>query len=532
MAQTKMPWETLFPKQLKLYNTGIQADTEHVHPKCPPVIVVEGPRKSTKTSGVIHRFLRHVYETPGARAGIVAKRTKDATDGGVWDEILGSPVAAGAIEDWIESGLTEITTKDRDGNPGAITDSKTRTLYFRIRNYWGGESEVRLFPLQFDHQVKEVMRNLRYSCWWFSELSNFKDPNVFRASWMQLRMKHLKPWEHLWIADTNPDEEGTDCWIYKMFIEQRKELFEAMFAAPGTDDVTMSALDQYRKSIRHIQFFLEDNLSMDATDRAIQRANYMDDPGELSREFEGLWVKGHGNKGKHFSDLFSESTHVVGSGEEEIEISQSTQKLFTGWDIGAVSNHASGIMEKRLVNVAEQEISVWNIIASLSKIGEQIDIRDLGVEMLAMMRNLEVHYKRKFEWTHYADDSALTVWRPSANTYDYMIIKAATNDEIELDGVPKPAGSVETRVKLIRKLLRTNRLYVSAKCQDVIDMLNNLHKGPKADEYVAWDKHKHVFDWISYVLFMECYKELEEIASRKRPNAIQRNNSAITVPLG
>lgn len=131
-----LPWETLFPRQVDLFNTGIEDDTLHLHPNCPPAVLVDGPRKSSKTIGVCHRILRHMYETPGARVALIVKTTGSATDGGVWLDLVDI-----IMPQWLEANFGfEYTTFDKDGNAGPKMDSKTRTNYFRIRNAFGGKA--------------------------------------------------------------------------------------------------------------------------------------------------------------------------------------------------------------------------------------------------------------------------------------------------------------------------------------------------------------------------------------------------------
>lgn len=511
-----MPFDTLFPKQIEIYNVGIESQAKINHPNSPASVLVDGPRRSSKTIGVCHRILRHMWETPKARVALVVKTTGSATDGGVWLDLIDIVIPV-----WLEPNFGfEYTTFDRDGNPGPKTDSKTRTIYFRIRNYYGGESELRLIPLEHDHEVKQRFKSGRFSCVWFSELSNFKDPSVFRTTWQQLRMYHLKPWQHLWVGDTNPSDEGEDSWIYQQWYRKRGEMLKQE--------------EELGRSLYHIHVKMSDNLSLTPEMIQVYESLYKDDAGEHAREFEGRWVKGHGNKGKHFADVFFESIHIIGGAKGEgntIEVSPATTDLFTGWDLGGSVNHAAGIIEKRIIRAPDddKEWSVFCILDSLKYVNEQKSIGSLGLEMLEKIRALEKRYGRKFGWTHYSDETAINVFRPSSNSFDYLEIQIATDNEINLEGVPKPANSVQARVRLVRRLLRERRLYVANQCYDVILMFQQLKQGSKQSEYVMWNEHKHVFDWISYVLFMECAAELEEIASR--PSSSQAQVSDLSMEL-
>lgn len=501
----KMPWELLYPKQLQLFNTGLELDCRDIHPSCPPAILCEGPRKTSKSIGCCHRVIRHMVDTVSARAALIVRTTGSATDGGVWNDLTEI-----VLPTWFEANCTEFTSIDRRGNPGPKIDAKTRTIYFKIRNRYGGESELRLIPINHDDEVKPRLRSTRFSCIYFSELSNFHDARVFTGSWEQLRMFHLQPWQHLWLADTNPSDEGKDSWIYKLWFEKKISM--------NTDT---RGGQEFLASLRRLHFALADNLSMTQTEREARLLLYADDEGELQREYYGNWTKGHGYKGKHFADIFSRDVHVIGDEKQSIELDPTTVDLFTGWDIGDV-NHGAGIIERRYVKSADgtTEWSVWSIIDSILHTDEHISIGELGIEMTELMDNLHKQYGRDFRWTHYSDDSALTVYRPSSQSFDYQEIQVATNGRIELEGVSKPANSIRTRVQLVRKLIRMKRLFVSGKCNDVIEMFEGLRKGSTKDQYIEKGSvHKHVFDWISYVLYMELSDEMDHFSRRPAPRA-------------
>lgn len=319
-------------------------------------------------------------------------------------------------------------------------------------------------------------------------------------------MYHLQPWQHLWIGDTNPSDEGEDSWIYNLWYKRRTEILT-------TNDKDKPS-DEFALSLRRITFALTDNLLLTEAERVVLKQLYADDPGESAREYDGLWVKGHGNKGKHFSDLFSHSVHVIGDNENSmIELHSSTETLYSGWDLGSAVNHAAVLMEKRLIRSqdGEREWPVFSVLDELLYTDEQKTTAELGLEMLDKMRAIEDDYGRQFTWVHYSDDTAINVWRPSSGTFDYLEILSVTDNQIRLLGVPKPQGSVQARVRLLRRLLREHRFYVSASCKGVISMIENCKKGSTTRDYVEWNEHKHMFDAVSYVLFMECAADLEQV---------------------
>jgi hypothetical protein len=132
------------------------------------------------------------------------------------------------------------------------------------------------------------------------------------------------------------------------------------------------------------------------------------------------------------------------------------------------------------------------------------------------MRLIEKHIGHPVEWSHYSDESAVLRYRSSSGTIDSAIIRAATDNEIDLVGVPKGPQTVMARVKLIKHLLIKNQLYISAHCSATIQMLNELRKGATGSEYVnRTQRAKHIFDALTYALQMEAADAIQN--PRKSP---------------
>lgn len=506
-------------KELELFNMGIEEDAQKYHPNAPAAILAAGARYTGKTIGVVHRVIRHMFDTAGARVAMFSKTIKVATAGGVWNDVIEG------VDEWIKAGITEYTTTDtKTKTPGPKTDSKTRTIHFKIRNRFGGESQLILFSLDHDDEVKAKLKGTRFSLIWFSEFSLFEDPNIFKVSMMQLRMRHLQPWQHMFIADTNPSEDGEDSWIYKLWYQRRLE---------EADESTR----EFFQSLRLIEFFLEDNPFLTPGQLSWIKSLYKDDIGEYKREVDGKWVKGHGNKDKHFAGLFVPNTHIVGSLDtnstegDQIDVLPSTDTLYTGWDLGSAVNHAAGIFEKRMALIrgfalennqpVERtiEASVWCALDELVSIGEKMQIQEFTREFHQKMRDIELRCGRKFIWQHWSDDTAINVPRASGEGYDALEVKIASNDEIDLVGVQKPKDSVRNRVKILRRLLRENRFFASARCVKIRKMLEDCKKGSKATEFVAWNEDKHVFDMVTYPILMETGEELLEELFKPRASS-------------
>lgn len=471
----------LTPKQVDIFNSQKRA------------LLVSGPRFSGKTWGVLHKVCRHLWDINAARVGLFSKTIKSAKDGGVWEDLLNI-----AIPEWQRSGIGfEFTTVDRNGNPGPRTDNVTKTSYFRIRNRWGTESELKLFSIDYDDDVEHKVKNTRFSMMWFSELSNFRLRKVFDASYVQLRMPHVPEEEHQWIGDTNPDEEGEDHWIYQLWYMERLQ-------KDHPDP-------QFQSELGLTEVLLDHNDRISDSQKNRIKGLYRHDQELYDRYVHGIWVKGHGKKGRHFSEFFRPAIHVLGNASSPnrsdwniVLPSKDCTNLVSGWDLGNV-NHAAIFMEKRLW----QDCWVWLVIDELVHVGEEMIIPDFAMIAQKKIHKLERVIGKKPVWSHWSDDSAFNMFRATSDSYDYLEVQNATGGEIQLEPVRKAQGSIAKRIQVAKKLLHQNRIRVSAHCTETIKMFKNLRRGEKETEVIAKnDPNKHVFDALTYAILMETGMDL------------------------
>lgn len=551
------PWRPkMFAKQFEVFNCSIAPPDGSEELSLPPTLLCSGGRMTGKTIAIVNRILRHLWETPSARAAVFSKTIKVAKDGGIWEDILDG------MREWCAAGLKgkngqpfEYTSVDAKKNPGPRLDSQTRTISFKIRNWHGGESELKLFSLEHDHEVEAKVKSTRFSLMWFSELSLFGDRRVFDVSTLQLRMKHLKPWQHLWIADTNPHEDGEDHWIYKIWwkdriksspqireelskmplervrmlidptkLEQQELALGRKLNSEETFELAYHLKMAWRDSLKLIEIFLNDNTMMDPGYRVKLISQYEDDPGEYARNVEGQWVKGHGNVGKHFADVFFEKLHIIGADDptvgDAIDLPGDTDQLITSWDTGGI-NHSAHLLERRIIS----ERAFWMVHDEHVIIGEQVSTSEFALEMLRKMDGMEAFYRRMFHWTHWSDNSA-DVWRPSGDgTTDAMEIEAATRGRVQLQMVIKPKYSVRARVKMLRFLLKQNRIFIAKRCVRTIEMLYHCSKGKAENEFVLENQYKHPFDSLTYAIYMEAMRDPdpEFYIGGNRPVATRRD---------
>jgi hypothetical protein len=527
----------MFDRQFDIFNASKRS------------ILAAGPRKSGKTWGVLHKLMRHAWETDGARVAMFSKTLKNSKDGGTWDDMHKI-----VIPEWVSSGIVDCngipfgyTTVTAEGHPGPKVDGQTRTPFFRIRNKFGGESEFKLFSLDFDDDIEAKIKEQRFSAIYFSELDKFKSRKVLAIALPQLRMPHLRRDQQFWIADTNPSEDGEDSWIYAVWFLERNMAYSDYVGyakRQGQRPMPEDVFTEFKAGLELIEITPEENVFLDPAEIMELKSTYAYDDDLYARYVEGKWVLGKGAAGRHFSGYFNEKIHVAGdvtseNPEEHITILPDTSsfELITGFDLGE-TNHAAAIIDK----VGHREKAHYRIIDELVTISQEVSIREFTEVFMVMLQKLDklanrinergelVEYRTERNWS---DRSSIEKYSATADTYPHLEVHAASAGRIFLAGVPKGPGSVRQRVRILKRLLAERRFAVSAHCVATIEMLKKLRKGSSELDYVVPDKHKHIFDAITYALLMEMSDDLE--AQADNANLGRRKVEAITtisVPLG
>lgn len=464
---------------------------------------IAGGTVNHNTWAVMHKVVRHLWETPQARVGIFAKTIKNAKEGGVWEDLISY-----AMPEWLEANLEGISPDVHlHYTMEPTVNGATRTSTFKIQNYWGSESEIKLFSLDFDGEVEAKVKGTRFSMLWFSELTNFEDRKVYVVSKQQLRMPHLRDDQHMWIADTNPSDEGEDSWIYQIWYKERTQ---SEFPEWVVTEEDRKAFLNAQRELQLVEIMLDDNEFISEQRKMEIKADHAYDKDLYDRSVLGKWVAG-GTKNRLLASYFKPNIHVSGDAssvrEDEWEValpSEGCFELVTGWDLGDTS-HSAHILEKTLVG----DKAIWTILDELVVVEEQMSIEEfVGLFMQKMKwvtdaAAFAAGKVRQIAWRHYSDDS-INRYRSAVDDLDRNLVFKASKGTIELMGVPKPDGSVMSRVSLARRLLYEQRLRVSAQCLATIEMFKRLKKGSKKSEPVMRDVHKHPFDSVTYPIIMEC----------------------------
>ena len=519
----------LFGKQWDVFNNDVR------------ITLVNGNRLAAKTIGCQHRIMRHLWEVPNAHFAMIAKSIKVAKDGGTW-QVLTTDI----LNEWLEGDLVTAdgedfccTTVDKEGNPIVKTDGNTRTQWFGIRNKWGGESVCKLYSVHEDGEIFNICKNKFFTGVFFVEFSAFQDQNIMATTLLALRPTPTQAkavWKSKvrfeWLADTNPcEKKGADHWIFREFYTYRNnprlaaEAQAERIGKVATPKDVQKKIDYY-SNMRVIEMRNDENPHVTEEQRIELENSTAHDPLLYDSHFLGEWTDRGSKMGRLFSDLFAEEVHVIGSQEEpRIAVQETSYNLITGWDLGQ-TNHAAVVVEKwhRLNRKTNQEESCFSVLDELVYIDQEVTLTDFTLEFLEIISNIEHSEGKHFELQNWADSSALDMWRPNTGTYDYMEVLAASDQRLNLEGVEKPANSVQTRIRFVRRLLKEGRIFISWKCENTINMLKNIKRGKtKKEPIVRYKGYIHVFDALSYILLKELSGDFLLADTKYRPRGMQED---------
>lgn len=494
-------------------------------------LLLAGARLSGKTWSGLHRLVRHLYDTPNASAAMFAATIKVAKEGGTWSDLHRY-----TMPEWIAAGIGfNYTSVDSNGQPGWKTVGDTRTPYFSIRNRYGGQSECRLFSLDAARDVASKVKSMSFSCIYFCELMNFDDADedqiVLQATQLCLRGPGLRYEDRQWIADTNPSKRGPDSWIYKYWYAEPAENYETYcerFKELHADPLPANDWSARMAERQVIEMLPEDNMRLDPRQLSELRNSCLYDPGLFARDVLSKWVWGDGDKSRHFRSFFKPDLHVWGSiefvNEDDYEVIKphpGSVELVIGMDPGD-NNHAAVIID-RVYQGGQQCFNVLDELESVGKGGsiqefmkdasqrdaQWVSLEDFSIAFMDIIGAIETDAGRAFNLENcYSDSSALEKYSATGNTFPALEIMAGSKGRLVPIGVPKPDGSKVARVNLVKKLLATGRLRISAQCVGVLRMLRDLKKGAGRLNFIVEDENKHIFDALSYPLIVLCAEEI------------------------
>lgn len=460
-------------------------------------LLVEGPRKSGKTFGILHKVIRHNFDLKAAMFAIVCKTIKNAKSAGVW------VLLTRMLQLW-EAGCPGFRVVE-----GPKTTGDSKMSFVRIRNRHGRISEIQCHSLEHSAEVEAKFKGPAYSGFWLSELDQYCNEHAFDIFCDALRMwPDVTYDEHQIICDCNPPDTGTENWIHDKWFKFGE--------GQPKDDESESERD-LRNSLKRISVNLDDNPQLDARERRDLEARYRKRKTLYNRFVLGIWEQDITDG--HFSDVWDEGVHVVGStsGERsEWEVMVPTadcRELITGWDLGEKKSHAFHIVEKVLGERNGQMIVAFNVLDELVVVDQFVSIEEFVNNCVDKMNHWDAYMKRahnrSIHWRHWSDTSAFER-RASSGETDAAITYNASKGRIALQGAPKYRDSNKDKVKLLWNLLHARRLKVSAQLAVTKKMFAMLRPDPGSSisKYVKRDRHKHPFDSLSYAIMAEAPMDL------------------------
>lgn len=487
------------------------------------VTLVCGPRKSSKTRGILHKILRHMWEVDGALVAMFSRTMKNSKDGGPW-RILHKQT----IPEWVKAKIGfKYTTFTQEKTPGFKVDGQTRTPYFRIRNRYGGESECMLFSLDNDSEIEDKLKEMEFTMIYFSELDKFRDRRVLSVGLMSLRSANVPYDKMQWIADCNPSEDGESSWIYKVFYKERIQThdeYKAESVRMGLHVLPPEQFAAFQNELDLIEVRLDDNPFLDPREKEEIKFTYSYDQGLYARYVLGKWVYGDGDQSRHFRGVFNPAFHVLGdcsTVEREdwiLPLPSADGDIVLCFDMGDV-NHAGCILDERFIGGRPTFVMLDELVS----LGKEVSNEEyIANGIMPQVEALEEQAGRKFQLVkNWADSSMLDKFSSAGGgTYQADEVELASGGRIQLMGIKKGPGSVRARVQLVKKLLNQKRLLIGAHCIHTIQMLRDLKKGDGLDFVVRSDSNKHIFDAMSYGLLGECGDEARSVSTGQRTSLI------------
>ena len=457
-------------------------------------VLANGCRMSGKTAACLNSICDHAWEKKHGNICMITVSQTVGMDSGVWNELttyfLPKWIANGFGMEWVKEPFVQGVSK----KPTCI-----------VTNKWGRETKIQLESLKNEDEVEKRFKGRKYSMIYVTELSNFKNRATFNTWTECLRMVGASDEEHLFLADTNPSEEGTRSWIYNLWFTVLK----------GDPDDLSEADRGLQKDLAREDFTLDDNTFVSEKRKQQLKDKYADNPDVFARYIRGEWVEASSDA--IFYQVFRPLFHVKGELETRVNPDPEMMypeagcmELITGWDPGP-RNCAAVILEK--VNRTEPDLlskPVFKVLDEQVVIGEDVDLDVFVKKFMERMAYWQAQAGGKVIWWHYSDKNVFDMRDMGSQKYWHQLIYEASNGKIVLIPAEKGPGSVAPGIDLVRRLLWEERLFVNANtCPHMIQMFKSIKRGKS--EYSAVDKtsqYKHVLDALRYPLQTICYSEI------------------------
>ena len=331
----------------------------------------------------------------------------------------------------------------------------------------------------------------------------------------------LEPRKHLLLADTNPADEGSSSWIYKVWFDLPVMDLDADTSLKDLPFELRQAYKLLKPLVGSVEFSIDDNPFVSAERREQLQASLAMNKDLYDRYWLGKWVTA--SLDALFINVFRDTFHVIGEAETTgnkepkfMTVEPTCFELFTGWDLGVV-NSAFCIIEKTNDPDAPEKQSIFKVLDELVIVGEDFSMEDFVAEAVKKMKFWQEIVGKPVRWTHYSDRSAFDMRDPISNRYHHQIVYDACPEDtpggrIHLLAAARGKFSVQQRVDLMRKLLWEERIFFSnTYTPATIEMLKSIRRGKSSISPIErGSRHKHIFDAAMYPVASECYDEISQ----------------------
>ena len=501
-----MPVE-VYPKQMEII--------EAAKPTNRNIVLASGPLKSSKTIGWLCALCERAWYLKNQKICVISLTQSVGVDGGIWDVLINTILP-------MYMGEGRMKWVDKPHNEGV-----TKVPTFSVSNQFGGVAKFTHRSLKDEGEVEDKFKGPEFTTIFVNELSKFHDVRTFSILYSRLRGMNVPEDELLFGADTNPADEGEDSWIYDLFYRIPR----------AREEDVKPEFRPFRDKVRLIEFSIDDNLGMSANEKAILYATLsLKGKDFVDRYYWGKWVRS--SHDAVFTEVFRPDYHVLGELETPANRfplimfpEPNCMELFTGWDPGSTTNWAAVIGEKYYAPIHEHKgLPSVKILENHVVIKQQVDYLDFVGHMQERMAWWEDQVGHEVIWHHYADKSVFSTQDLETGTMYAQLICDASEGEIVLEGVDKPAGSVRASVDLVLLMFQMNRLWVNLRfCPELIDALKSIRRGKTPAEVLdRGSKFKHVIDALRYLVMKVCGNELNySTAANLRKKRREQNRSSL-----
>lgn len=490
------------------------------------IILGYAEKASGKSIIFANKIVKHCYEEWNALAVIITPSIRVGQEG------IGQDLDTLVLPHWRDGtwvdGVQTYPGMGLEYKPGKM-DPSTKDRHWWIGNKYGGWSKILLISIPYAEAIQARVKGPAPSLVYIDELTNCSSRDYFTYTHAQVnRRRNIRGTQH-WMASCNP--EGPSHWVFKVFWEDFKEGSEACqrliddgqkikFRKWPKDKVEPGISRDSRVAVYHVPFQENEHRLPKAYATSL-RANLASDPVEYDRLINGKWID-RPSGDAIFRKEYNDEQHLVGNLKDGTGIIPSPGfAIVMGWDPGPVNPCISYGQDLPTAGG-----DVWTLLDEVAVISQQIPLYLVVRQVLLKMQYWCDVVGYKFSFIHVADSSAFNQYRNNTGSYDVADIERISKEIIESDPMkfkdltpikmiecPKPPGSVEQRVRIVKEMLsRPNAFFLSAACRFSRDTFMQLESekqaaGGKFNAALPFTPkkdrrgHIHMWDAISYPIY-------------------------------